>query len=116
MKSVIVSMITAAGLISLSNLATAGEDPLALANSLKLDCKSCHNVDKKLIGPAWKDVAAKYKGNASAQAMLVEKVIKGGNGNWNAETKNAKMTPHPENGDKNKKSDIEKVVAAILAL
>ena len=45
-------------------------------------CTACHAVDKKLVGPSYKDVAAKYKGNAKAEAMLAEKVKKGGQGVW----------------------------------
>jgi cytochrome c len=45
-------------------------------------CLACHAVDKKLVGPAYKDVAAKYRGDASAEAKLVEKVKKGSQGTW----------------------------------
>jgi len=45
-------------------------------------CTACHAIDKKLVGPAYKDVAAKYKGDAKAEAMLVEKVKKGSVGVW----------------------------------
>jgi len=48
----------------------------------KYACLSCHAVDKKLVGPAYKDVAAKYRGQAGAEKMLVEKVKKGGVGVW----------------------------------
>ena len=40
-------------------------------------CTACHSVDKKVVGPAFKEVAAKYKGNADAEAMLVNKLSKG---------------------------------------
>jgi cytochrome c len=45
-------------------------------------CMSCHKVEGKLVGPAYKDVAAKYKGNADAMAMLSKKVKEGGKGVW----------------------------------
>ena len=45
-------------------------------------CTACHAIDKKLVGPGYKEVAAKYRGNAKAQAMLEEKVKKGGVGVW----------------------------------
>ena len=45
-------------------------------------CTACHAVDKKLVGPAFKDVAKKYVGDKGAQAKLVEKVKKGGSGVW----------------------------------
>ncbi len=45
-------------------------------------CLACHAVDKKLVGPAYKDVAAKYRGDAGAEAKLIEKVKKGSQGTW----------------------------------
>jgi cytochrome c len=45
-------------------------------------CTTCHKVDAKLIGPAYKDVAAKYKGQADAVAKLTQKVLDGGSGVW----------------------------------
>jgi cytochrome c len=45
-------------------------------------CLSCHKVDAKLVGPAYRDVAAKYKGQADAEAKLVAKVKAGGKGVW----------------------------------
>ena len=52
----------------------------ALAN--KKNCMACHSVDKKLVGPAYKDVAAKYAGNKEAVAVLSVKIVKGGSGVW----------------------------------
>jgi cytochrome c len=48
----------------------------------KSGCMTCHGVDKKVIGPSFKDIAAKYKGNAKAEAELFTKVKQGGKGNW----------------------------------
>jgi cytochrome c len=48
----------------------------------KHNCFACHAVDKKLVGPAYKDVAAKYRADKGAQAKLVDKVKKGGVGAW----------------------------------
>jgi cytochrome c len=48
----------------------------------KHNCTACHAVDKKMVGPAYKDVAKKYKGQADASAKLAEKVKKGGTGVW----------------------------------
>jgi cytochrome c len=45
-------------------------------------CLSCHALDKKLVGPSYKDVAAKYRGQAGAEKTLAEKVKKGGVGAW----------------------------------
>lgn len=48
----------------------------------KKNCMTCHAVDKKLVGPSYKDVAAKYAGQKDAEAKLAQKVIKGGTGAW----------------------------------
>ncbi len=56
------------------------------------DCKACHGLDKKSIGPAYLEVAKRYKGNSSAVETLAAKIIKGGNGNWG---ENA-MSAHPQ--------------------
>jgi len=45
-------------------------------------CLACHKVDMKIVGPSFKDIAAKYKGDDSAPAMLATKVREGGSGNW----------------------------------
>ncbi len=72
--------------IALATLATLAVAALpALANeelAKKHACTACHAIDKKLVGPGYKEVAAKYKGDAKAEAMLVEKVKKGGVGVW----------------------------------
>jgi len=46
------------------------------------NCMACHAVANKLVGPAYKDVAAKYAGQKGAEDKLVQKVIKGGSGVW----------------------------------
>lgn len=48
----------------------------------KHNCLACHTVERKMVGPAYKDVAAKYRGVKGAEAKLVEKVKKGGSGVW----------------------------------
>jgi len=50
----------------------------------KKNCMACHAVANKLIGPAYKDVAAKYAGQPDAVAKLTQKVLKGGAGVWGA--------------------------------
>ena len=45
-------------------------------------CLACHAIDKKLVGPSYKEVAAKYRGDAGAEAKLVDKVKKGSQGTW----------------------------------
>lgn len=53
---------------------------LALATAK--NCMSCHAIDRKLVGPPFKDVAAKYKDNKGAVDMLASKIMKGGSGVW----------------------------------
>lgn len=114
MKSIIATL-SSIVLIVLSNTAFAdtASDTIALVKNAKADCLNCHQIDKKIVGPAWKDVAAKYKGDATAQDALVAKVIKGGSGHWNDQTGGLPMTPHPV---KPAKDDIEKIIASILQL
>jgi cytochrome c len=55
-------------------------EALAKANN----CMACHAVDKKLVGPSYKDISKKYAGNAAAVAQLATKIQKGGSGVWGA--------------------------------
>ena len=48
----------------------------------KKNCMACHAVDKKLVGPAYKEVAAKYAGQKDAVDKLAQKILKGGSGVW----------------------------------
>jgi cytochrome c len=66
-------------------LASAALAPSAFANAdlaQKKNCMACHAVDKKLVGPAYKDVAAKYAKDKDAVKKLAEKIVKGGSGVW----------------------------------
>jgi cytochrome c len=54
----------------------------SLELATKKNCTACHAVDKKLVGPAYKDVAAKYAGKKDAVDTLAQKVLKGGSGVW----------------------------------
>lgn len=80
-----------------------------LENAKKAGCLNCHAVDKKLVGPSYKDVAAKYKGDASAEANLIKKVTDGGSGVW------GKM-PMPANKGKMTDEELRATVAWILSL
>ncbi len=96
--------IAAAGVFSIGAAqADAGEDLLK-----KSGCTACHAIDKKLVGPAYVEVAAKYKGDAGAAAKLMEKVKKGGSGVWGQ----VPMPPNPQVSD----ADLKTMVAYILAL
>ena len=105
MKTVWVSVAVASAalFLSLSGGAQANE---ALAK--KNNCLACHAVDKKLVGPSYKDVAAKYKGVAGAEAKLIEKVKKGGGGVWGS-------MPMPPVNPQVKDEDIKSLVKWILA-
>jgi cytochrome c len=74
----------------------------------KHNCLACHQVDKKVIGPAYQDIAAKYKGQADAPAKLAAKVKAGGVGVWGQ----MPMPPNPTVSD----ADLNALVAWILAL
>ena len=64
-------------------LALAAGPVLANADlAKKKNCMACHAMDKKLVGPSYKDVAAKYAGQKDAVAKLTQKVLKGGSGVW----------------------------------
>lgn len=94
-----------------SAAAPSRDEALALAN--KSGCLACHAVDNKVVGPAWKDVAARYKGDAGAHAQLVQKVKKGGQGNWTQVTGGMPMPPYsPRVADQ----DIDTLVRFILSL
>ena len=57
----------------------------------KSDCLSCHKVEEKVVGPAYREVANKYSADDQTKTMLAEKVIKGGSGVWGT----VPMPPHP---------------------
>lgn len=65
-------------------VATAMSETAALALAKKSGCLICHAVDRKIVGPAWKDVAAKYRGDAGAEVKLMDKIANGGSGVWGA--------------------------------
>ena len=73
----------------------------------KYMCLTCHQLDKKLVGPSYHDVAAKYKGDKAAEAKLVDKVKKGGTGVWG-------QIPMPPN-DKVPDADVKALVKWILS-
>lgn len=71
-------------LLSSLLLAAAGTASADPAEELlkKHACVACHAVDSQLVGPAYKKVAEKYRGDKKAEAMLVQKVLNGGAGVW----------------------------------
>jgi len=70
---------TSLALVSFSSVARADQ---ALAQAK--NCMACHAVDRKLVGPSYKDISKKYAGQKDAAAMLAGKIIKGGAGAWGA--------------------------------
>jgi cytochrome c len=79
---------------------------LALAQSK--NCMACHAVENKVVGPAYKDVAAKYKADKTAVDKLAAKIIKGGSGVWGP-------VPMPANAQVNE-AEAKKLAAWVLTL
>ena len=102
MKQVFAACAIAAAL-TLAGAAQANEK-LAQASG----CTTCHGIDKKIIGPAYKDVAAKYRGNKDAEPMLIKKVKEGGKGVWGD-------IPMPPNAHV-KDADVKTLVEWVLSL
>lgn len=107
MKGLVITGIAVASLFAGSACAAGGPtDAQALAQ--KNGCMACHGVGNKIVGPAFKDVAAKYQGNKEAEAQLIKKVKNGGSGVWGS----IPMPPHPEMNNK----DIKTLIRWILTL
>lgn len=70
-------------------------------------CLGCHAIDRKLLGPAYKDVAARYRNDAGAPQRLTQKVLKGGGGVWGT----AKMPSNPQLSE----AEARQLVAWILS-
>lgn len=100
MNVISVCLLAVAGTLSAG--VVQADEALAKAKN----CLTCHAVDKKVVGPAYKEVAKKY--TAKDQAMLAEKVIKGGKGVWGA----VPMPPNPSITP----DDANKLVKWILSL
>lgn len=85
----------------------AADSAEALAQ--KSNCLMCHSVSAAILGPAYKDVAKKYKGDKGAEARLVAKVKAGGSGVWG-------KVPMPPNSPQVKDEDISTIVKWVLSL
>jgi cytochrome c len=94
-------------------LAAAGlaATPAAWAGNELMDkggCSACHRVDDKLVGPAFKDVAARYRSDKNAAGVLFDKVRDGGSGSWGD-------TPMPPNDeDRISDADLKALIAWVL--
>ena len=100
-RTVLTAMALAAGIFS----ATPAMANLALATSK--NCMTCHAVDKKVVGPAYRQVAGKYAGRSDAAEKLADKIMKGGSGVWGP-------VPMPANAQVNE-ADAKKLAAWVLA-
>ncbi|MBA2659412.1 MAG: c-type cytochrome [Nitrosospira sp.] len=96
------------GLVAASALLVVGTAQANADLAKSSGCMNCHTVDKKLVGPALKDIAAKYKDTPGAQAALEEKVKKGSTGVWGP----IPMPPNSNVSDAN----IKTLVQFILSL
>jgi cytochrome c len=98
MKNSIITMAAAVtlGLAAQANAAVDAAKAQELAKSK--NCFACHMVDKKLVGPGFKEIAKKYKGDGGAVGALTTKVIKGTSGVWGA----IPMPPNPVSKDESK--------------
>lgn len=101
-----ITSVATIALLTIAGQASADNAGLSLAQ--KNACMTCHSVDKKIVGPAYKDVAAKYKGDKTAEAHLMDKVKKGGAGVWGQ----IPMPPNPQVKDE----DLHVIVKWILSL
>lgn len=107
MKVLLSAMATATLLIA--GQAHAVDAAAAKALAQKSGCLACHSVETKVLGPAYKDVAAKYKGDKTAEARLIAKVKAGGSGVWG-------NIPMPANSPQVKDEDIKTLVQWVLSL
>jgi cytochrome c len=93
-----------AALLAVAPAAALADEALASKNG----CLACHAVDKKVVGPSYKEVAAKYRNDKGAEAKLVDKVKKGGMGVWGQ----VPMPPNAQVSD----ADVKALVKWILSL
>jgi cytochrome c551/c552 len=103
MKSIIVSMAVTVGLMTAGSAMAVDMPAVAKKNN----CTACHSITMKLVGPAWQDVADKYKGQADAVEMLTKKISKGGGGVWGS-------MPMPANDPTGAKADDMKELAEFV--
>ena len=108
MKALLMT-VAAAGVLTLAGQASAADAKAAEALAQKNGCLACHSVANKVVGPAYKDVAAKYRGDKGAEAKLIAKVKAGGSGVWGP-------VPMPPNSPNVKDEDINTIVQWVLSL
>lgn len=108
MKKQLATLLLPLVAIALLSLAVPAKASEAIVK--KARCVACHAVDKKLVGPAYKDVGAKYRGDAGAPAKLFDKVRNGGSGNW------GEIPMTPNGADKISDDDLKAAIKWILTL
>jgi cytochrome c len=96
-------------ILSLAGLCAAAPALASMALHTKSGCAACHIVDKKLVGPSYKEIAAKYKGRADAIPYLTQRVRKGGPGNWGV------IPMAPTDAKQLKDADLKELLTWILA-
>jgi len=96
---------------AMSNASAAPAVANAQELAQKKACLNCHGVDKPILGPAYKDVASKYKGKKDAEAKLVQKVLNGGGGEWKMP-----MGPMPAQKGNVTEAEAKQLVAWILSI
>ncbi len=106
MRTVLAVLALIAGIAACLALSACDRPPPSLLQ--QYGCSSCHAPDRKLVGPALRDIAAKYRGRADAEALLITKVRNGGAGVWGL----VAMPPHPTIPDK----ALRELIGSILAL
>jgi cytochrome c len=101
-------LVFAAGMFAAGGASAALDNATAEAMMKKDGCAACHTIDKKLVGPPYMEVSAKYKSDKDAVAKLTDKVKKGGVGVWG-------QIPMPPNAQV-PEADIKDLVTWILTL
>jgi cytochrome c len=108
LRHTLIALATLAASQLLTPTAALANDGEAIVK--KARCVACHAVGEKRVGPAYKDVAARYKGDKTAPGKLFEKVRHGGAGNWGE----IPMLPHP--ADKISDEDLKTAIQWVLSL
>ena len=106
MKSI--AILFAAATVTLAANAQGADAKAAEALAQQSGCLACHTVDKKLVGPSYKEIADRYRKDKNAEANLVKKVKEGGKGAWG----DIPMTPNAHVKDQ----DIKTIVQWILSV
>ena len=102
------TLVAAAAAVALASGAHAADPKAAEALAKNSGCFACHSVDKKLVGPGYKEIADRYRGDKKAEANLIQKVKAGGKGAWG----DIPMSPNAHVKDE----DLKTLVQWILSL